>query len=841
MASSIQSQGSRNRTDPTHLEPFIAMNKKIRFTLCVLPLCMFSASFMANAMNNDGYVDLLWRNSVTRADRVWAMNPSATGATALPLAGAVDDDWKMVGTGDFNGDGQLDIVWYLPSNGHIAYWYMNGTSIIGSIDLINANPPMIQDNPNIWELVGVGYFGGPTDKKPDLLWHNKIDDTFAVWHMNDSTYIISAIIKDSNDNPVPATLPWRYATTGDYGNDHQTDIFFRNIWYGYNAFWNLNGTTWLGSVQVTPVSVQDWELVGANHFNPDTDSMLDLLWRNRVSGAVVVWMMNGVNYWYDTTVNPPETLDLNWRICATGDSRLDLDHDGLPDLWEINYFGNPNQQNGSGDPDLDGRNNLQEFQSGTDPTLFDFAGATDYNELVTDIIVPDTMGAIGPSHFVETLNNVVIFFNKATGTRVLPNGIAMADFFAVAPNHSGKADPRIIYDPDLGRWIAVALDSASIENVLVAISKGPDPIGDGTGDWMSTHWDNYWFHVGTGVYVDFTQLGVDRNGIYITFRNFNRTPANLIVAIPKTPSLRGGGAPDFQTPSIPNVNTVAIQPAINFDSAIPATEPALFIAQDFGAPSTTILVGRLTWSGSRPDASINPTWPSIGLLQPGADLYQYVPGGNPLWPLDPLSLDSNNWRLALQYRGSSDYAMAVIRNGFLWTCHAIGVNRNGLYTGTWPAYGDADRVACEWLKFQVVSDGSSKTLQPVDYARAFERGVPRSYFMPSLAVNWRGDVVMGFSGCSTFQYIGSYCVGRLANAPAWQQTDLAHSLDGPRLVKSGAGRFESDWWGDYSNTSVDPTDDLTFWTVQEHAETPVLVNGVWKPNWGTWICRVPPF
>jgi hypothetical protein len=282
---------------------------------------------------------------------------------------------------------------------------------------------------------------------------HKIDDTFAVWHMNDSTYIISAIIKDSNGTPVPATLPWRHATTGDYGNDHQTDIFFRDIWYGYNAFWNLNGTTWLGSVQVTPVSVQDWELVGANHFNPDTDSMLDLLWRNRVSGAVVVWMMNGVNYWYDTTVNPPETLDLNWRICATGDSRLDLDHDGLPDLWEINYFGNPNLQNGSGDPDLDGRNNLQEFQSGTDPTLFGFAGATDYNELVTDIIVPDTMGAIGPSHFVETLNNVMIFFNKATGTRVLPNGThcAMADFFAVAPNHSGKADPRIIYDPDLGR------------------------------------------------------------------------------------------------------------------------------------------------------------------------------------------------------------------------------------------------------------------------------------------------------------------------------------------------------------------------------------------------------
>ncbi len=44
----------------------------------------------------------------------------------------------------------------------------------------------------------------------------------------------------------------------------------------------------------------------------------------------------------------------------------DMDGDGLPDSWELQYFGNLNQT-GTGDYDGDGVNNLQEYQYGTDP------------------------------------------------------------------------------------------------------------------------------------------------------------------------------------------------------------------------------------------------------------------------------------------------------------------------------------------------------------------------------------------------------------------------------------------------------------------------------------------
>ena len=47
----------------------------------------------------------------------------------------------------------------------------------------------------------------------------------------------------------------------------------------------------------------------------------------------------------------------------------DTDRDGLPDEWELRHFGSLNGPRGGpeDDPDEDGRTNLQEYFSGTDP------------------------------------------------------------------------------------------------------------------------------------------------------------------------------------------------------------------------------------------------------------------------------------------------------------------------------------------------------------------------------------------------------------------------------------------------------------------------------------------
>jgi hypothetical protein len=53
-----------------------------------------------------------------------------------------------------------------------------------------------------------------------------------------------------------------------------------------------------------------------------------------------------------------------------------------------------------------------------------------------------------------------------------------------------------------------------------------------------------------------------------------------------------------------------------------------------------------------------------------------------------------------------------------------------------------------------------------------------------------------------------------------------------------AGAAHINRWGDFNETSVDPADDLTFWTVQEYAEPqlspdcPTDFTGLWGTWWG---------
>ena len=64
------------------------------------------------------------------------MNASkATSSGSITLGGTPitpDASWHVVEVGDFNGDGQSDILWRSDSGG-LAEWMMRGTSIMSSV------------------------------------------------------------------------------------------------------------------------------------------------------------------------------------------------------------------------------------------------------------------------------------------------------------------------------------------------------------------------------------------------------------------------------------------------------------------------------------------------------------------------------------------------------------------------------------------------------------------------------------------------------------------------------------------------------------------------------------
>ena len=152
-----------------------------------------------------------------------------------------------------------------------------------------------------------------------------------------------------------------------------------------------------------------------------------------------------------------------------------------------------------------------------------------------------------------------------------------------------------------------------------------------------------------------------------------------------------------------------------------------------------------------------------------------------------------------------------------------------MYTGD--ASGtNVDRSAAQWLAFEISPDVTTLTL--VDHSRVYDPAASNAwwYYFSSLAVNCPGDMMMGFSGSSPTNYIGAFYTWRLANGL---------TPGGPRMLQSGTTNFDGRW-GDYSATTLDPSDDWSFWTVQEYSTPFVNPRGVGFEGWSTVIAKVRP-
>jgi hypothetical protein len=139
------------------------------------------------------------------------------------------------------------------------------------------------------------------------------------------------------------------------------------------------------------------------------------------------------------------TLRMDGRNAATDDT----DGDGLPDGWEIFYFGNLNQD-GSGDPDGDGVNNATELAEGTNP-----ANGSSYRPRLTVTTVGAGSVVIDPNLPSYALGQPVLltavpdagqFFNLWSGDGsgvVNPLSITMSGHKSITANFSGAATPLV--------------------------------------------------------------------------------------------------------------------------------------------------------------------------------------------------------------------------------------------------------------------------------------------------------------------------------------------------------------------------------------------------------------
>jgi len=249
--------------------------------------------------NGDGRVDMLWRhNSGLISDWLGQANGSFTdnGANSSSNPGTT---WHVAGTGDFNGDGRDDILWR-HDNGTVTEWL--GQANGGFAD----NSANVLINPGTaWKIVGTGDFNG--DGRNDILWRND-NGLVTEWLAQ-----ANGGFTDNSSNVLinPGTA-WHVTGTGDFNGDGRSDILWRNDnglttdWLGQtNGSFTDNSTNFLVNPGVT------WHVAAIGDF--DGNSTDDIVWRND-NGLTADWLGQANGSFADNSahflINPGTT----WHV-----------------------------------------------------------------------------------------------------------------------------------------------------------------------------------------------------------------------------------------------------------------------------------------------------------------------------------------------------------------------------------------------------------------------------------------------------------------------------------------------------------------------------------------------
>jgi hypothetical protein len=443
-------------------------------------------------------------------------------------------------------------------------------------------------------------------------------------------------------------------------------------------------------------------------------------------------------------------------------------------------------------------------------TLQNFEGLSNqdnFNTFGFRVNPPDTVGDVGPNHYVEMINLVFGVYSK-TGTLLLgpvDTGTLWSGF-AVEDCTDPSGDPIVVYDQVADRWILSQFTTRGLDDPTlpfyncVAISKTGDPTGE---------YYRYAFTTGLN-FPDYPKYGVWRDSYIITTREFGPTVEygigvyglernKMIEGDPKARAVRfflDGNDPEI----LPLVGDGLLPPDIDGKTK-PKNEVSAPIVgtQDDGAgygatfdavniweldvkwhSTPTASLALKTQLATAPFDSIFPCAPTSRdcLPQPGiTDPAQY---------LDILSYRQRpTWRLA--YRNVGAYE-ALVTNQSVEAAPGIAGSR--------------------WYEIRR-TNGTYTVHQQGTYAPA--DGVHR--WMGSIAQDKKGNAALGYSvvnGIDVFP--GIRYTGRLAGDPAGQMT----LGEGTIINGTGVQRTTHSRWGDYTSMNIDPVDDCTFWYVNEY-------------------------
>jgi hypothetical protein len=229
----------------------------------------------------------------------------------------LNEDWTLVGTGDFDNDCDTDLVWRNGSK--VKVWLMENGKPDDKVVIENGLS-------SGWELLAVDDFDG--NGSSDILVRKSSSEKLRIWTIacDDEGVEIASNkpIGFGSFKPSKHTL----ITTGDVNGDGCADIVWRRNSDGDVRGWAMNGTTIQASTLIKNDYSNNWESLGGGDTNGD--GTLDLVFRNKNSGNVCVCRLeDDFSVQGETAYEGPSNSSM---VACT-----DIDGNGCADLvWRKN-------------------------------------------------------------------------------------------------------------------------------------------------------------------------------------------------------------------------------------------------------------------------------------------------------------------------------------------------------------------------------------------------------------------------------------------------------------------------------------------------------------------------
>ena len=408
---------------------------------------------------------------------------------------------------------------------------------------------------------------------------------------------------------------------------------------------------------------------------------------------------------------------------------------------------------------------------------------------------PDPNGDVGPNNYVQTVNTSVGIWDKA-GNRQAAftfDSLFSAGQTGTPCDNANQGDPVALYDPFGDRFIVTDFAWSNYSTgpfyQCFAVSKTGDPVNGG--------WWFYAFQTAAGSTLpDYPKLGVWPDGIYMSANDFASTGSGSyqhaqVWAFDRQKMEAGdktATAVSFSlAKTVGGVTVFSLLPsnARSVTGAPPAGSPNYF-ASIYGSYAIRVWKFHVDFTTPANSTFTGPTNVGIATFNVGPSDVPELQGNN---------IDTLSYRLMMQ----NQYTNIGGRES-LWLTHTVG---NG---------GTPNVAQVRWYELPVTGGTVSSVRQQSTWAPD-----AKNRFMPSLAVDKKGDMAIGYSVSDASMYPALRYSGRLAgdalSTLTQGETTLVQGL-GFQCCTFSDGSTNTRW-GDYSAMTIDP-DGCTFWYTGEY-------------------------